>query len=66
MNHIENIEELPAHSLLELKAFFEDYKKLENKEVEVEKFQNKEKGCEIVSQSMVDYEAYMKNTMATV
>ena len=66
VNHIENIEELPAHSLLELKAFFEDYKKLENKEVEVEKFQNKEKGWEIVSQSMVDYEAYMKNTMATI
>ena len=66
VSHIENIEELPAHALLELKAFFEDYKKLENKEVEVEKFQNKEKGWEIVSQSMVDYEAYMNGKLATV
>ncbi len=59
VSHIENIEELPAHALLELKAFFEDYKKLENKEVQVDKFQNKEKGWKIVSQSMVDYAALM-------
>lgn len=59
VSHIENIEELPAHSLLELRAFFEDYKKLENKEVEVEKFQNKEKAWKIVSKSMQDYEEFM-------
>jgi len=28
VSHIENIEELPPHALRELKAFFEDYKKL--------------------------------------
>lgn len=66
VSHIENIEELAPHALLELKAFFEDYKKLENKEVEVERFQNKEKGWEIVSQSMIDYEAYMSGKLTTV
>ncbi len=66
VSHIENIEELPAHALLELKAFFEDYKKLENKEVQVEKFQNKEKGWEIVKQSMVDYAAYMNEMTVAV
>ncbi len=66
VSHIENIEELPEHSLRELKAFFEDYKKLENKEVMVEKFQNKEKGWEIVSQSMVDYKELMNKELATV
>lgn len=66
VSHIENIEELPAHSLLELRAFFEDYKKLEDKEVHVEKFQNKEVAWEIVNQSMVDYEEYMKETPVAV
>lgn len=63
VSHIENIEELPAHALKELKAFFEDYKKLENKEVLVEKFQNKEKAYDIVSQSMVDYKAFMNGEL---
>jgi len=59
VSHIEDIEELPSHALRELKAFFEDYKKLENKEVEVEKFQNKEKAWKIIDKSIADYEAYM-------
>lgn len=60
VSHIEDIEELPAHALRELKAFFEDYKKLENKEVEVEKFQNKEMAWKIINQSVEDYKVYMK------
>ena len=58
--HIDNIEELPRHLLRELRAFFEDYKKLENKTVEVDKFQNKEKAWEIVNESIIDYNNYMK------
>lgn len=58
VSHIENIEELPKHALRELKAFFEDYKKLENKEVEVEKFQNKEKAWQIINKSIEDYAQY--------
>lgn len=36
--HYETIDELPRHRLAELKKFFEDYKSLENKIVEVEDF----------------------------
>ncbi len=59
VSHIEDIEELPPHALRELQTFFEDYKKLENKEVLVEKFQNKEKAWEIIEQSIIDYKAYI-------
>ena len=37
VNHIRDIDELPKHFFRELKNFFEDYKKLENKTVEVER-----------------------------
>lgn len=60
VSHIEDIEELPPHALRELRAFFEDYKKLENKEVLVEKFQNKEKAWDIINQSISDYKEFMK------
>lgn len=55
VSHINSIDELPSHFLRELRFFFEDYKKLENKTVEVEEFQSREKAHEIVRQSMVDY-----------
>ncbi len=60
VNHIGNIEELPAHFFKELQRFFEDYKILENKEVVIKKFQNKEKALQIVEQSLSDYQAYIK------
>lgn len=60
VNHIENIKELPRHFFRELKNFFEDYKKLENKTVVVEEFQNKEIALEIVQQSIVDYKEKFK------
>jgi inorganic pyrophosphatase len=59
VNHINDISELPEHFFKELKNFFEDYKKLENKTVEVADFQNAETAQEIVSQSMKDYEKYI-------
>lgn len=61
VSHINDIEELPSHALREVKAFFEDYKKLENKTVEVEKFQNRAKAWEIINQSVIDYKAYMES-----
>jgi len=60
VNHIKNISELPKHFFNELKNFFEDYKKLENKTVRIEQFQNSETAKEIIEQSMVDYEEYIK------
>ncbi|PCJ67794.1 MAG: inorganic pyrophosphatase [Bacteroidetes bacterium] len=53
--HMEDISELPVHSIKELRNFFEEYKKLENKEVVVKDFQGKEVALEIIRQSIIDY-----------
>ncbi len=55
VNHFENISELPDHSIRELRSFFEDYKKLEKKEVIVEEFQDKETAMQILSESIQLY-----------
>lgn len=55
INHIRNISELPAHLLLELRNFFENYTKLENKKVLVEDFQNVEMAKEIINRSIIQY-----------
>lgn len=59
VNHINDISELPDHFRKELRNFFEDYKKLENKTVEVEEFQNAETAKEIILKSIEDYKALM-------
>lgn len=61
VSHINDIEELPPHSLKELRAFFEDYKNLEQKTVVVDKFQNAAKAKEVVKQSQEDYLNYMRD-----
>jgi inorganic pyrophosphatase len=55
VSHIADINGLPEHFLRELKNFFEDYKKLENKTVEVEDFQSASIAKEIVLKSLEDY-----------
>lgn len=55
VNHINDISELPAHFIKELKNFFEDYKKLENKTVEVEEFQGATIAKDIIKKSIEDY-----------
>lgn len=61
VNHINDISELPEHFFLELRNFFEDYKKLEHKTVEVEDFQNAEVARQIVLKSMEDYKDFMQS-----
>lgn len=51
VNYINDISELPPHTLVELKKFFEDYKMLEHKNVVVEQFLNREKAFEIIIES---------------
>lgn len=58
-NHYNDISELPDHYMSELKSFFEDYKKLENKEVIVEDFENKEVAHKILLESIELYKDYM-------
>ena len=55
VNHIKDISELPAHHIRELRSFFEDYKKLENKTVVVEDFLGRDAAIEILDQSIIDY-----------
>ncbi len=55
VNHLDDVTQLPAHFFKELRNFFEDYKKLENKTVKVEEFQNSTIAKEIVNQSIADY-----------
>ncbi|MEJ2368825.1 MAG: inorganic diphosphatase [Acidobacteriota bacterium] len=50
-----SIDELPAHRLNELRNFFEDYKKLEQKEVRVKDFQGPKEAVEAVRHCMELY-----------
>ena len=55
VNHYNNIEELPKHFFDELRHFFEEYKKLENKTVVVEEFGDKATALEIIENAINDY-----------
>ncbi|MDX1628728.1 MAG: inorganic diphosphatase, partial [Fulvivirga sp.] len=59
VNHMNDISELPEHFFRELRNFFEDYKKLEHKTVEVEDFQDAATAKEIVAKSIEDYKQLM-------
>lgn len=55
VNYINELSELPPHTLVELKRFFEDYKKLEHKDVIVERFRDKEVAYAIINESINRY-----------
>ena len=55
VSHFDDILELPDHMIKELRNFFEEYKKLENKKVKVKEFQNAKKAQEIVEESVKMY-----------
>ncbi|MDZ4702098.1 MAG: inorganic diphosphatase [Rhodothermales bacterium] len=60
-NGFYHIWELPDHTLRELKRFFQDYKKLEDKEVRVDNFLGPDKARAVVNRSRVLYnEMYRK------
>ena len=54
-NHITELEQLPEFSLAELSNFFEDYKKLEGKKVEVSGLDGREKALQCVRESVIRY-----------
>jgi len=56
VNYINDISELPPHTIVELRRFFEDYKKLEHKHVVVEEFLNREEAYRIIKQAVELYE----------
>lgn len=61
VNYIESIEQLPPHFNVELRQFFEEYKKLENKTVLVEAFQPAELAKAIIGTAIENY----KNAFGT-
>jgi inorganic pyrophosphatase len=57
VNHINDISELPPHTENEIMRFFQDYKILEKRKIEVEHFLGKEKAYEIIKEN---FEMYKK------
>lgn len=56
VNHITEIEELPKHFILELRNYFEQYKVLENKTVQIDAFQSKEEAYGIIQEAVAYYQ----------
>ena len=61
VNHYNNIEELPKHFFDELRHFFEEYKKLENKTVIVEEFGDKTQALKVIEEAMAFYKKNFKS-----
>lgn len=57
-SHIQDISELGAHFVAEIRNFFEDYKKLEHKTVVVEDFLGRAAALEILMASFRMYDEY--------
>ncbi|BBM99690.1 inorganic pyrophosphatase [Marchantia polymorpha subsp. ruderalis] len=61
--HYTDIKELAPHRLAEIRRFFEDYKKNENKEVAVDQFMGAEHAVEAISHSMDLYAQYIVESL---
>ena len=55
VNYINDVSELPPHTNLEVRRFFEDYKKLEKKHVIVGDFEGREEAYSVINESVKLY-----------
>lgn len=60
VNHYNNMEELPPHFFSELRHFFEEYKKLENKKVIVEEFGDKSTALKVIQDAVNSYNEHFR------
>jgi inorganic pyrophosphatase len=60
VNHYNNIEEIPPHFFEELRHFFEEYKRLENKSVQVNEFGDKTVALTIIEDAIKMYKDNFK------
>lgn len=63
VRHLNDISELPAHFFKEIRHFFEEYKRLENKTVKIEDFQGARLARKIFQHAVKDYETMIKPTL---
>lgn len=61
VNHYQKMDDLPQHFLLELRNFFEQYKVLEDKKVEIDNFQDRDTACKIIQEAIVLYKETFSN-----
>ena len=57
-NCYHHIDELPPHTLKTLKRFFEDYKILEQKQVQIQSFLGPDRAKEIISSALQNYQTH--------
>ncbi len=62
VNHIEDINQLPPHTIVEMRRFFEDYKKLEQKAVVVEDFLDRKAALVIIDEAIELYKTTFGNS----
>jgi inorganic pyrophosphatase len=55
VNHISSLDEMPKHFMSELRNFFEQYKVLEEKQVQIEGFQDRETAYRIINEAIAYY-----------
>lgn len=60
VNHYNNIEEIPPHFFEELRHFFEEYKRLENKSVQVNEFGDKSMALTIIEDAFKLYKEHFR------
>jgi len=60
VNHFRRVEDLPQHFLLELRNFFEQYKVLENKKVEIDNFQDIATAGRVINNAIALYKEKFK------